>query len=554
MAPDFSRKLVYFYFGCVFALVGRYFPTENFEQGIRGLLLSFSCFTLIYSLGFIFLDQIKASKILKSILVGVSIIFVFPYKLLMLDQFYFYKNRPLYYPPSEEQKATLFSDLMKGQVDSEIPHKLLLFLLIFISVGVLTYFSRVFNRVSAFLWSIGISLQAWFNIGYASPHSWVPTYEKPLEEKFFWISNHFMNGMGVVNADEEFHGAITQLFQTGHLSHSLLIQRSFTYYIVSQFSYFISPFFVWILFNAIVWAISGILFNKLLLNLNFSQVTARSTTFLLLFNPYAVSVVGQSSGYMLSIFAPIWFLSLSLMVLKIPISQRRLTGFLAVIGGMMLIVYNQFPWFLACIISLILLQKISHTIGLRVILSSFGFYLAYNFVVTSILRIGIEPGLNKLMIEPLKVISEIVTSGDLKKIEYGLIYGLEKFVSSNAKVVYPHYFLVILILFFILSRFAKPAISQTLSIVGVFLSAGLALCVYFSIGGGWLQNVPRTLAPGMIASFLLFAYVHSITVRLAPRTTFGITLLLAIPSLLLNIRAIPGWEGIFYQIVNGGNL
>jgi hypothetical protein len=354
-------------------LSGRYdWSSAVYAYSLRGYLSSAYMFVVFLPTLYYTLDRfIPQRRVVLGVTGVMAVLLTLPYRWLSLDRFYYYANRRQWYnlgepgiPPPEPD---WFPEALRRL--PAIPHEGLLFGGLF-ATGVI---------VAAICWKYGqhswkvprnrrvlvffaiyclILVQTWLHLSLRSPYTYIPHFERSPETGYWYHVYMFPDQKGAVNADlfvfmtleDNFIGATRPI-------NTMLIRRSFPFYLSSQISYFVNTFYVFIVFNVAVWFLSVLccyLFVKGIWGENvaiFASIMTASGTGFIMF-------VGQPMNYHTGY--AIIFVLIYLFQRVLVESDRSLhsTLLIGAILGLSLLIYDLFP-FLVFFIGYGIMRRVS---------------------------------------------------------------------------------------------------------------------------------------------------------------------------------------------------
>jgi len=249
-------------------LSGRYNWEEDVKQySLRGYLSSAYMFVIVLpTLYYLLKFFIPRTKIAKSLTLFLAILFTLPYRWLGLDKWYYHRNRFVYkFFHLDPTREATFDWLPQGLTNLDsIPYELLFFTVLLILGMTISGFyifslkksyfkeEKIELIQKAIFWCclyILILLQTWLHLSMRSPYSYIAT----------WPVYLFSDGQGVVNGDYfVFRDLEEHFIGVPKETNTMLIRRSFPFYISSQLSYFISPYYVFLILNIILWFTASI--------------------------------------------------------------------------------------------------------------------------------------------------------------------------------------------------------------------------------------------------------------------------------------------------------
>ena len=289
------------------------------------------------------------------------IIFTLPWKILDFLNLNYYRDQPRQHVIPEDVKKNLTENIANSIKVSNFDHKLFLYFLITIAVLFLVIHQR--KVVTAYV--AAALVVSWNFTSYASPYSWVPSFERPINLGYLYGVSHFASGSGVVNADEPAHSGTTFILQ-GYDGSAALIRRPLSNYFVSQFSYFTNQYYVWIFMNFVVWVAVIYAVNYSCQKAKLMPISRSFTLLLFATSPLLLSYFGQSSAYFFGISATIIVTGLIYKIQEMNFSKNSSIALSGLILGCYLLVYDGLPWIVGILIGLSLNhRKASSTISMK---------------------------------------------------------------------------------------------------------------------------------------------------------------------------------------------
>jgi hypothetical protein len=102
-----------------------------------------------------------------------------------------------------------------------------------------------------------ILLQAWLHLSLRSPYVYLTYFEQPADQNYWYLVYLFPGGRGAVNADNFVFRALEEHFQGAPYDvNTMLIRRSFPFYLSAQLTYWINPFYVFLVLNVALWLVA----------------------------------------------------------------------------------------------------------------------------------------------------------------------------------------------------------------------------------------------------------------------------------------------------------
>jgi len=122
------------------------------------------------------------------------------------------------------------------------------------------------TRALPFVVFAAILLQTWLHLSLRSPYTYIPHYEQPAQNHYWYHDYLFKGAKGAVNRDYPFFRAAELLFLGDPRLHAILPGRLFPMFLSSPWSAYINPYYVWLTFNVMVWGLACLAIYYLALN------------------------------------------------------------------------------------------------------------------------------------------------------------------------------------------------------------------------------------------------------------------------------------------------
>ncbi len=206
-----------------------------------------------------------------------GVIYAFPTHWLGLDRYYLFRQGPTYWDWRDAGLPVPETDWFWGALHRlpDIPYEAPFFLL-FLIAGFLAI--RLWQksrppaadlpwaRALPFVVFAMILLQTWLHLSLRSPYTYVPHYEQPAQNHYWYHDYLFKGAQGAVNLDYPVfrHAELVFLGDAEYLD--VLPGRIFPMFLSSPWSAYIDPYYVWVAFNAIAWSLACIAIYNLALN------------------------------------------------------------------------------------------------------------------------------------------------------------------------------------------------------------------------------------------------------------------------------------------------
>jgi hypothetical protein len=476
----------------------------------------------------------------------------FPFKKFLQDDRVNHRS----FPSNESQSKKLVSELVTGDLSSNFPHKNLVFILF---LGLISFSLLWFHRshritdvreiILATLCSLLILLSTWKNTSWASPYSWVPSLEKNKSENYTYVVSHFSNGEGLVNADEFVNSSMLNLFNGDPFENIMLLRRPFNYYLISHLSTFVNPLYLWTTFNLAIWVLGALSTYFLLKILGFG-FTARafSTAFVAVF-PLSAAYVGQSAPYLTSTFIPVFITFFFVFFTK----QRSMGSISPLILLCIAISLTYDAYFAIFVISLAALRstELKKSDVSKVIVISFVTPFAYSFYFTRLTDVQIPNANQSPIFSVIKAVFEFLKQPNVEIFQTNILASsansLFVLLSLLTPLIFFFYASVSIYLFYIDRRFQN--FSRELiafALIGFFVFQSMfTLANQRHIG-----TIPRVNSLLFIVLILLLAEFNKVKHFSLP--IFLLSTVVIFYLFLLNLRMVPGWRLIIFNLVEGG--
>lgn len=506
-------------------LRGRYlWETEVVRFSRRGYLSSAYMLvvflpTLYYGMKQ-FVTNLEVVKVITALL---AVVFTLPYYWLGLDRWYYNANQPITYPFSPGIPYRFQGGLFEGLKHYRtMPYEISFFVIMIglgIGVAFLYYNShrnspgesqgRVIRNLAFWLGLyMLILLQTWLHFSTRNPG----LYEELLrmnnmDLKDLPVAYFFPQNQGAVSCD---YPAVWRPLEEHFMglpkdTMTMLIRRSFPYYIASQFSYFFPPYYVGLARNIIMWFLAS-----LCMYLFARGITGNSEV-----STYAAALTACGTGFIFWAGSPESYLTgyaiipiLLYLFWKLFLNQDNsnciggyvLFGSILGLGSM---VYDIFPWYTTLILFAILWR-----LPLRWILISLavsvGVYFGFLIIQQNVLQLTLDDS-------NYKYITYSVTNLiRLKDFDLGTLYvfilvGFTKYFQILGQAFYILPLLTALIgLFFVNNR------SQFLSILVLMVPPLLVFVILYCGGLKWdsypLVSIPRLHFPHYVGVYIASGY------------------------------------------------
>jgi hypothetical protein len=265
---------VYILLGLVL-LPGRYnWSASGRSASWRGFLCSAFFFCILIPLISATLKRLDVGLLAqKALLVAITLFLSFPYSWLGLSR-WSHQNGPGWLDFKNIGRTPEFIWFPRAIWEPLlVPHELLFFLSTTTALlcGACLYLRMRHIRgkpISKWVTLLGataillIVSETWMHLSLRSPYTYVPHFERPSAEGYWYHVALFRNGQGLVNADYFAFHALEEIFMgTPEPINGMLIRRPFPFYLSSQFGSFINPYYVMLCSNILIWILAVLASN-----------------------------------------------------------------------------------------------------------------------------------------------------------------------------------------------------------------------------------------------------------------------------------------------------
>jgi hypothetical protein len=283
-----------------------------------------------------------------------GVVYSFPHHWLGTDHFYRFRRGPLLWYWFQAGLPSPKPDWFWGALHRPpaIPHEAFFFSLL-VTAGLLVIGmwrkahpptgNAPWRQILPFVVFAMILLQTWLHLSLRSPYTYLPHYEQPAENNYWYHVYLFDGAKGAVNADYHIYASAELAFLGAVCPLTVLPGRLFPMFLSSPWSAYINPYYVWIVFNVTAWSLACIAIHYLALN----EFGPRSAFFSTLFMASAQGVlvyVAQPKIYVLAIAGVAILLALQQRLFEA--NRFRPAGALlfGVICALFMLTYENQPW------------------------------------------------------------------------------------------------------------------------------------------------------------------------------------------------------------------
>jgi hypothetical protein len=495
---------------------------------------------------------VDSKKIYFSLYCLLLFFLVFPFRELAQND----KVNNGYFPINEKQSITLVSELVTGNLNSNFPYKNVIFIFFLATFYLALYWLYRTRKITdlreialSILCSLLIFSSTWKNTSWGSPYSWVPTLEKPRTTNYTYVVSHFPNGEGLVNADEFVNSSMLKLFNGEPFENLMLLRRPFAYFLISQTSSLFNSLQLWIAFNLVIWGLAAISTYLLLKFLGFDFIPrAVSTTFVAVF-PLSAVYVGQSTPYFTSTFLSIFITFFFLFFLKHrPAESTLLLTLMCVIASLTYDAYFAVFFITLAALRLKFLKKLD---AFKLIFVSFLSPFAYGYYFTKVTAIQIPDNNQSPIFKVITSLIGFLKNPNLELLQTNILASFDSSVFVFLCLLTPliafFYASVSVYLFYIQHKFLD--FSREL-IVFVLIGFYGFQTVFNLANNPWIGAIPRVNSVLFIVFVVVLAEFNKVKHFSIPIFLLSAAVILYL--FLLNLRMVPGWRMIIFNLVQGG--
>jgi hypothetical protein len=422
-----------------------------------------------------------------------GVIYSFPTHWLGLDRYYLFRQGPTYWDWREAGRPVPETDWFWGALYRlpAIPHEAPFFLL-FLMAGFLAIrlwqkthpptASLPWTRALPFVVFAVILLQTWLHLSLRSPYTYIPHYEQPAQNHYWYHDYLFEAGKGAVNLDYPIFRNAELVFLGDTRRLSALPGRLFPMFLSSPWSAYINPYYVWIVFNVVAWGLACVAIHYLALN-EFGPRCALFSTLFMASSQGIIVYVAQPKIYVLAIAGIAILLALQQRLFE-P-NRFRPAGALifGAICALFLLTYASEPW-------LIGLALIAHFRGFNMrwtllsLMLAFFLYAGFTVLIYHLPQLDqVNPSFTAK--DPWDNIKEIFTGLHTTRLWLHLLRSLVGF-----SIVMVHAFNLCLAPALCGLFLARSATKRYLAMLSVGLPA-LLTYAYFELGSSFYIQFPR---------------------------------------------------------------
>jgi hypothetical protein len=348
---------------------------------------------------------------------AVFVICSLPHHLLGLDRFYYHLSHKVMTdwrdPIAPISKIRWFpgATLHLPTIPYEFPF--FGFLLVFGALLIWRLFRQpnalLSPRIAILVWFV-ILLQAWIHLSMRSPYTYIPHFEQPASNHYWYHYFLFPNGLGAVNLDYHHFRPGEELFLGVNHSVAPLLGRTFPGYLVMQFGAFVNPMYAWLSLNCMSWFLAVVAVSYLASSF-FTKRAGLFSACLMASAQGVIVYVGQAKPYTMAICGiAILVASLHWFASRTKLSYAQCCG-IGGIFGLFLLCYEAQPWLIAVpflAVSLGAPWKKAMFITLVGFIISRTFLYLCGSILNMNFQVALAPGSN-----PIASIFELLASGNI---------------------------------------------------------------------------------------------------------------------------------------------
>jgi len=283
-----------------------------------------------------------------------GVIYSVPTHWLGIDRHYLFRQGPTYWDWREPGLPMPEPDWFWGALHRlpAIPYEAPFFLL-FLIAGFLAIrlWQKAHPSAADFPWTRSlpfivftvILLQTWLHLSLRSPYTYIPHYEQPAQNDYWYHDYLFQGARGAVNLDYPIYRSVELVFLGDAHPRDILPGRIFPMFLSSPWSAYINPYYVWIVFNVVAWSLACVAIYYLASN-EFDPCCALFSTLFMASAQGVILYVAQPKIYVLGITGVVILLALQQRLFD-PKRFRPMGALLfAVACTLYMLSYESQPW------------------------------------------------------------------------------------------------------------------------------------------------------------------------------------------------------------------
>jgi hypothetical protein len=401
-------------------LAGRYdWSPLRRDYSVRGFLSSLYLLvpTLVASWGLVRWLCPDRHRLRLAVLGAVAVLCVLPYRWLGLEQFHYYRDRPVAYlpdwlmeaaprlrantnawgqdawvttrrlPPSDFRPSVLHHP--PRPAEGNVPAAIALAAL---TAAFWAWRHRWAPQATgALILTATIAAQSWAHLSLNSPYSYVTHHYLPLDRNYWHVAYVVGDRQGVVNADVVvFHDIEEHFWGTPRPTSTMLLRRPYASYLASQLDYFSNAYQVHLLLNLGAWVVAAACIYDIGRR-HFGERTARHAAILTGCGPGFLMYVGQPMAYLPGYAAMAVVAWAAVRVLD---GEREPSGAdwvtLTSVLALALLVYDTLAWF-AFVLGYAMLCRARVMPTLASLAAAAALYAGFLLLQTRVIGLALDP-------------------------------------------------------------------------------------------------------------------------------------------------------------------
>lgn len=335
---------------------GRYdWSTELRDFAVRGYAPHLFLATLFFPALYYILADLGIRRVWRQAgCAFLGLVYAFPHHWVGTDRHYLFRQGPTYWDWRQAGLPRPEPDwfLAAWRHLPSIPHEAVFFLLLATTGSlVLMLWHRTHPaaagasrlRALPFVVFAMILLQTWLHLSLRSPYTYIPHYEQPTKNNYWYHDYLFEGAKGAVNRDYPLFRSAELVFLGD--AHFLPVSpgRLFPMFLSSPWSAYINPYYVWIVFNVIAWGAACAAIYYLALN-EFGQRCAFFSALFMASAQGMIVYVAQPKIYVLAIAGVAILLALQQRLFEPKRFQPGGALLFGIICALFMLTYESQPW------------------------------------------------------------------------------------------------------------------------------------------------------------------------------------------------------------------
>ena len=461
-------------------------------------------------------------------------------------------NKKTYEPItlSESEKAKLLDEVILRHFPTDFQGKgitlgfISLIALIWVVLRNKYDFKFKLSFIGIFL--LGV-LIIWNNTSFGSPYSWVPNFESTGIQHFY-VVHPAGDSIALVNADEFVHSSLVSLFNNGAFQNLMLIQRAFSYYLVSHLVNYLDLYNSWIILNLALLGFLIFLLLQFVSLKNVSRLNRVLITSTICMNPLMITFVGQSSGYFSALFMSIFlFLFLKKASIKKGIYNNQFWS-VVIIFTLANFTYNHILWQLVLVFWYQISNKISYKQFVTLTIIPFTVAIVYRYLFIPQFELPIDTGNESQITDSIKLAGTQLFNPSIDVIVDSIWTGVLSTFQIFSLIFVPLSLVVLLVLIMLAS--SRTYVFEEKNLIILIILAVIFMQVVFTLGKMQSFGLMPRLSSFVLVGYLLIAKFLAQSISRVNFLAAGFIAILSI-NILYGLRLMDGWEIFFLHIVGG---